>query len=216
LYDYNGEKYIFAGEYFRFKFFNRNHNLKMIDVALSAICGRLNEFLAGKLQTGNSNMAILSNIIDRAGNYVISDNDSLVMTYLYAQEERIIKNANRRSGAYPSTSLNLFVMFTAFTPKEGNYQESLRVLSGVFSFFQANPVFNQSNTPYLPDEIEKLTPEIVNPEPMQISQLWGMNGGKHFPCIIYKFRMIVINEGIQFGGPVPFTGFRGESTGDLF
>ncbi len=72
---------------------------------------------------------------------------------------------------------------------------SVKFLSATLSFFQSNCVFTHSNTPDLNRNIEKLTFEIVNQDLQNQSHLWGTLGGKYLPSILYKVRMVTIQEG---------------------
>jgi hypothetical protein len=91
-------------------------------------------------------------------------------------------------------NLNLFILFSSYFIDK-NYPEALKFLSAVISFFQSNAVFNHSNTPDLDDRVEKLTFEIVNQDLQNQSHLWGSLGGKYLPSILYKIRMVTIQEG---------------------
>jgi len=63
----------------------------------------------------------------------------------------------------------------------------------VIAFFQTRTVFTPSNTPDLPPGIEQLTVEIENLTTTELSNLWGILGGRYLPSILYRFRMITID-----------------------
>jgi hypothetical protein len=182
----------------------------MIDQVLSTISSRLNSFLQAKCGLPEDKPVMVSNIIDRDGNYAFGEKGSVIISLMHIQEERVNVNTPRPVGTQPTVSLNLTVMFSSFKYTESDYLTSLRNLSGVISFFQANPVMTPYNTPDLPMEIEKMNAEMVQQEAMNMSQIWGMNGGKQFPAVIYKLRMIIINESTQSFTSGPLSGMKFE------
>lgn len=94
---------------------------------------------------------------------------------------------------YPCVNLDLFVLVSAFFNKK-NYYESLAFLSEAIGFFQKKPVFNRQNSPGLNEHISRLAFEISDTDMNQLSNLWGINGGKYKPCILYKVKTITIDS----------------------
>ncbi|MCU0429781.1 MAG: DUF4255 domain-containing protein [Cytophagaceae bacterium] len=182
----------------------------MIDQVLDTIASRLNSFLQAKCGLPEDKPVMVSNIIDRDGNYAFGEKGSVVISLMQIQEERVNVNVPRPVGTQPTVSLNLVVMFSSFKYTEADYLTSLRNLSGVISYFQANPLMTPYNTPDLPMEIEKVNAEMLPQEAMNMSQIWGMNGGKQFPAVLYKFRMIIINEATQNFTAGPLSGISFE------
>ncbi|MCB0375966.1 MAG: DUF4255 domain-containing protein, partial [Sinomicrobium sp.] len=78
---------------------------------------------------------------------------------------------------------------------EKQYPEGLKWLSGAIGFFQSHPVFNHENMSDFPASIRKVTCEIVNLNIQDMSHFWGALGAKYQPSIIYKLRMLSIQEG---------------------
>ena len=70
------------------------------------------------------------------------------------------------------------------------------MLSAAISFFQYTSVFNHNNTPDLDSSVEKLVFEMINLNIQELSQLWGVHGGKYLPSVLYKTRMVTITEDI--------------------
>ena len=100
---------------------------------------------------------------------------------------------------------NVFLLFAAHYPHASgshNYNDGLRALSGVISFFQANNFFDHKNTPTLPPNIEKLVVEHYSLTLEQQNHLWGAIGAKYLPSVLYKVRLNVYQEEeLQVGGP---------------
>ena len=55
---------------------------------------------------------------------------------------------------------------------------------------------NHQNAPDLVDPVEKLVFEMVNLNIQELSQIWGVHGGKYLPSVLYKTRMVTISEDI--------------------
>src|SRR5688572_16851624 len=69
--------------------------------------------------------------------------------------------------------LNLHVLFAA---KFQKYDEALRSLSSVLTFFQSRPVFSASSYPGLDPRIERLTVELESMTFEQLNQVWAFIG----------------------------------------
>lgn len=164
----------------------------MIYSVLSTIGDKLNFYLKNRFALGEDKV-ILSNIVNQDGSLAITESDKVVVTLVNIQEETLTSRMNNMEGMRP-INLNLYIMFSAYFIDK-NYPEALKFLSAVISFFQANCVFNHSNTPDLDPNVEKLTFEIVNQDLQNQSHLWGTLGGKYLPSILYKVRMVTIQEG---------------------
>jgi hypothetical protein len=95
--------------------------------------------------------------------------------------------------------MNLFILFsTNFTGQL--VKESLKFISVIIGFFQNNNVFTSEEYPDMKND--KLIFEIFNLNFLEQNNLWASMGAKYVPSILYKVRMIVIEEGlIQFEIP---------------
>jgi len=164
----------------------------MIYASLDTIADKLNFYLKSRFAVAEDKV-LISNLVNQDGTPAISEADKVVITLVNIQEESIGSRRSGLDGMNRPINLNLYVLFSAYFI-DGNYSEALKFLSAVISFFQANVVFNQVNTPDLPLNIEKLTFEIVNQDLQSQSHLWGTLGGKYIPSVIYKVRMITIQE----------------------
>lgn len=89
--------------------------------------------------------------------------------------------------------LNLYLLIAA-NYESGNYPEALKMLSSVIRIFQSNSYFTRSKNPELSPPLDKLTFEIFNLPLNELSHIWGGLGAKYVPSILYKVRMISIQE----------------------
>jgi hypothetical protein len=167
----------------------------MIDIALQFLRAELNTFLLAGTGSGTVQVK-LSNVVDDAGKYAFEQN-LIGASVINIEEERALK-AHLPQYLYlngkhvisePELKLNLYVLFAANFKV---YEEGLKYLSFILTYFQSHPSFTQDEFPGLDVRIERLTLELQSPTFEQWNQIWGANGGKQLPSIIYKVRMVVL------------------------
>ena len=99
---------------------------------------------------------------------------------------------SKNSGSYsqkgsPSWMMNFYVLFSAvFSEKQ--YEESLRVLSAVFTYLQSNNSFS------IPQSSGSFAIEPVNMSFNELSNLWSILGGSYYPSILCKIRALNIDS----------------------
>lgn len=146
---------------------------------------------------------IVSNLVNPDGSVAVTEPDTIVMTVVNIEQETA--SAKGRVTSKGVLNLNIYVLFSAsFT--ELNYLDGLQYLSGVFAFFNANKGLNRSNTPDMDPGIDKITFEIIKQDVQQTSYLWGSMGAKYLPSVLYKLRMVTI-EDANFDIGAPISGF---------
>ena len=154
-----------------------------------------------RLQTpGASNLVVLSNLVDAAGAAVPDAADKVAAFLVNIEREDVptrtlqpIDAGQDRVGVLqPPVHLSLMVMFAA-NFSGSTYTEALKLIANTISFFQSRPVFNHSNTPALDDGIDQLSIEIENLGLSDLSNLWGVLGGRYVPSVLYRLRMITID-----------------------
>lgn len=179
----------------------------MIYFALKIIAESLNSYLKTKFAL-NKDKVVLSEIIDKDSNDAATDRDKIALTLVNLQLEKNIQKTTYNNISNPPIHLNLFLLFSVYFGEDGSYEEALKELSSIISFFQSNHVFNHQNTPDLHNNIDKLVFEFMNHDMQNLSYIWGMLGGKYVPSVLYKVRMITIEEGNFDLFPPTFTGFN--------
>ncbi len=150
-----------------------------------------------------------SNLVDEAGKYAIGT-EEIALTLINIEEERIFKS-QQLEHAYsngqhvvlePELKLNLYIMFAAYFKQ---YEESLKFLSGILNFFQSHRSFTADRYPALDPRIVKLTLELESPTYENLNQIWTFLGAKHLPSVIYKVRLIVLQDKAQVAIQSPIT-----------
>ncbi len=176
----------------------------MIEETLTVLADQLNRYVRQDEMTEiveTRNVAVLSS--DDFG----TANGKVFLTLVNLAEETVLRNGpdyritsdNRVRYQNWPVHLNLFLLFSCpgNSSDQETYQTSLGRLSRVVEFFQANRdiIFSQIA---LPDSLSDRTDLLdmcismdlhtLNFE--QINDLWGSLGGRQFPFVMYKARLV--------------------------
>lgn len=169
----------------------------MINESLDFICSQMNEHFKKQFDVAEEK-AIVSNIINVDGSVPIQNNDKLVISLANIEQETSIANlgfTHKQGNEYQlknqPLSINLYILFAA---NFSNYSESLKFVSATISFFQANYLFTQKDYPQLSNISEKLVFELLKTDYQNVYNIWNAIGAKYLPSVIYKMRMLVINN----------------------
>jgi len=175
----------------------------MIKEALKFLVGELNEFIA--IKTGGDTTRVeLNGLVNQEGMIMIGA-DRIGCTLVNIEEERIARSQvtyapslnGNTTRINPTVKLNLYILFAA-NPKietsTTNYEEGLALISLVVSFFQSKNHFDAENSPALDSRINKLLIELYSLPVEQQNYLWGSIGAKYMPSVLYRVRLIEIQE----------------------
>lgn len=185
----------------------------MIDAAFAL----LNNQLAAYIESmgGDRLDVVMANIaaID-ATNSNLDLERKVILSLVNIEEEAALKNAgplyrNVKTLNYvnPPIYLNLYLLITAHYEK---YEDALTRLSNVIQFFQGKNSFSLKNSPpndmlLNPETYEdiQLHLEMFSLSFEQLNHLWGSLGGKQWPSVLYKVRLVKISENrITSQGPI--------------
>jgi len=184
----------------------------MIDKAFRFIADEINNYLLTKLSFADSTKIVLDNIArlqEGAGGGSVN---KIILSLVNIEEDRLSKNAENFSKTddnkvlYKNAPihLNLYCLF-AYNHGENDsestnhYEEALLYISYVIRFFQHRHVFTAANSPALDPGIEKLLMEQYTLGFEQLNQLWSVLGSKYLPSVLYKMRLVVIDEDLPSG-----------------
>jgi hypothetical protein len=172
----------------------------VLDVALKFLVKELNSYLL--LRTGSTfGEADVCKLVSDDGKWAVTE-DRIGVALINVEEERIVRSqlpeatyVNGRNVVLPpALKLNLHLLFAAYFK---HYDEALRYLSYVLTYFQSHPVFTPDQYPGLDARIEKLVPELQSLNYEQLNQVWAFIGGKQLPSAIYKLRMVALQDAGQ-------------------
>jgi len=173
----------------------------MIHIAIAHIANHLNQYLKRTFDL-NEDIVVTSNIVEQDGTVVSHINNKLVMCLINVEKDtmalRQLMNGNsggqRIATGPPPLYFNLYLMVIGHF-SSNNYSEALKFLSNSISFFQRSPVFDHASTPDLDKRIDRLVLDIENLNFQDLSNVWGVLGGRYLPSVLYKVRMVVFDAG---------------------
>lgn len=189
----------------------------MIHTTLKFLTRSINDYL--KVKNGlEEDKVFLTHVSDDTG--VAIPDKSLGLSLVNIEEEKVFKEQSptfiNGDGTVeyrnPELKLNLYVLISANyqnsdqnNPTE-DYYEGLKQLSHVISFLQAKNVFTNDNSPALAAEdpnLKKLILELYSYSFEQMYNFWSVLGSKYLPSVLYKVRMITIQEGELISEALP-------------
>lgn len=198
-----------------------------IQLALTFLLNELKAHLSSGVLTPDSTVPSsfenirLGNIVDQNDDMVP---DKLIISLVNIEEERIAKsqrfyrnlddpavkgNISNGRKYNPEIRLNLYVLFTYTTDSvseddnasTASYEKALRVISNVVGCFQKKNVFTTENTAGSGNELDAsigtLIVELTNYSLLETNHLWGYLGAKYMPSVLYKVRMLVVQESAE-------------------
>ncbi|NJO16401.1 MAG: DUF4255 domain-containing protein [Thioploca sp.] len=183
----------------------------MISHALTIVINELNRHLADIYGNTGQDQAGLGNLAEGfgAGSGSGISRNMLYLSVVNITEEKTMTNLPnqirndatlRVTYENPPIFINLLILMTA---THTDYTNALSVLSRAIRFFQSRNVFTQdtvapdsittSSVPINPlDTLEsfKLIFDLYSPTLEEVNHLWGTLGGKQYPFVLYKLRML--------------------------
>jgi hypothetical protein len=170
----------------------------MLDVALDFLVKTVNAWLL--LRTGSDFGKLeLNRIVDDAGKWSFTK-ERIAVAVISIDEDRILKShlpevtlvGGQHVVLQPELKLNLDLLLAAhFT----HYDQALKYTSLVLTYFQSHPSFKQAEYPALDPRIEKLNVELVSLGYEQLSQIWAFVGSRQLPSMVYRLRMVALQDG---------------------
>ncbi len=192
----------------------------MIDSALMLLRGELENFIQhDKGQNFNVELGNIALFEKENKDF----EEKIIITLVNIEEESTLKNGrnirNSMTGyeyISPPVNLNLYLLITSNLREvaniEGSYTKSLSGLSYIIEFFQYRNSFNLGNSPSAQtvDSLEntemqnmKLCIDLYTLTFEQINHLWGSLGGRQLPFVMYKARLVSIqNKNIRKDAPI--------------
>ena len=186
----------------------------MLDIALQFLTGELNAYIVTSDRTGFTKVKA-GPVVNGKGEYTI-DGDTVGLSIVNIEEERVLKSqgleyrlvGDQNVVLEPELKLNIHLLFAAnYTV----YDVALKAISHVITFFQSRPSFTSEQYPALDRQIAKLSVELQSPTFEQLNQIWGFIGAKQLPSVLYKVRMITIQDAAVKTVKPPVTKIQGDT-----
>ena len=180
----------------------------MIDVVLDFLVKTVNTWLA--LRTGTDfGQLEMNRIVDDAGKWTLTK-ERIGVAVINIEEDRILKSHlpevtlvnGQHVVLHPELKLDLHLLFAAHFTR---YDQALKYLSYVLTYFQSHASFKQPDYPGLDPRIGKLNVELLSLSYDQLNQVWGFLGSKQLPSVLYKVRMVALQDREPAGVAAPIT-----------
>jgi len=166
--------------------------------AIKFVRDELNVHLNRIFQT-ESDSVVIGKVHEPDGTVSPGITDKIVISLVNTERTAINgRTLVSRNSANPipqdrSAPLNMSLhILVASTFKD--YSVALKYLSHTAEFFRSRGEITQNSFAPLPDGIEKLDLLPENTSTIELSNLWGMMGGNHYPSLQYKLRMIALDS----------------------
>jgi hypothetical protein len=169
----------------------------MVDSAVKFLASELTLYL--KRRTASDLVKVVpGGLADDSGKWAVAEG-SVGLALVNVEEERVLRaqvpDRFLVNGSHvvvqPELQLNLHLIFAA---RHNSYEHALRYLSYILMFFQAHPSFTPGEYPALDANIAKLNMELLNYGPEQLNQVWAYIGTKYLPSVVYRARMVVLQD----------------------
>lgn len=177
----------------------------MISKALALIVSQLNYYIP---PLAGADEVVLSNIALHEAPDQNEMRNKVVLSLVNIEEESTLKNNpyfQKKTSSIdylnPPIYLNLYVLFSANYPQD--YDTALIRLSSVIKFFQSRKSFDINSAQPLPNQLDLQNPDDVDLYITldlysmtfeQVNHLWGSLGGKQMPFVMYKVRLVKLQD----------------------
>lgn len=196
----------------------------MIDSALLLLRGELENFIQNDKGDSSINVDLRNIALYEKENRDLED--KIIISLVNIEEESSLKNGRSFRSSLsgyeylsPSVNLNLYLLIVSNLSikndeglQENSYFKSLSGLSYIIEFFQHRNSFTLSNSPTFQTQERLENPEMQNMKLFidlytltfeQINHLWGSLGGRQLPFVMYKVRLVSIqNKNVRSEAPI--------------
>ena len=181
----------------------------MLDVAVSFLADQFNAYLLRRTGSASLGQVVPGGILDEKGNLAIASG-TITLSLINIEEERVLREQvptrifsnGREMVLQPELKLNLTLLFAA---RMNDYPLTLKALSNVLTFFQSHPFFSADDYPALDPRIGKIVMELYSVSPETLNQIWASVGAKYQPSVLYRARLVTIQDQEPFMPGEPIT-----------
>ena len=181
----------------------------MLDVAVGFLAEQFNTYLVRRTGSMALGKVVAGGLVDDSGKLAIASG-TVGLSIVNIEEERVMREQvparvmvnGRELTLQPELRLNLTLLFAA---RMANYDMTLKALSNVLTFFQSHPVFSADDYPALDARIGKIVMELYSVTPETLNQIWASIGAKYQPSVLYRARLVTIQDQEPFNLGEPIT-----------
>lgn len=187
----------------------------MLDIALDFLLKTVNSWLVSRVGGTGFGQLELTRIVDEAGKWTIGK-ERIGVALINVEEDRVLRAQvpestlvnGRQVTLQPELKLNLHLLCAGnFT----QYDQALKYLSLLLTYFQAHPLFKPEEYAGLDSRIARLTVELQSLGYEQLNQVWAFVGSKQLPSVVYKVRMVAVQDREPMAVAPPITAIGQEA-----
>lgn len=172
----------------------------MIYQTLSFVQGRLNAHLEQGFPSDTKHV-VVSDIAQGGATPTQGTENKIILSLVNIERDATAtrtmpsqhSQADQITTTNPSLNLNLDVIIASRF--DDHYGDGLKLLSAAIGYFQARRQFTIQQDPDLPKGLSKLTVEWVDVTNRSAHNMWTAFGGRYLPSVVYKLRMLSVQEG---------------------
>ena len=171
----------------------------MIHVAMNFLKTFLNKELNSKLGLSSGTVSVKITSVNKD----TAPDNKIHLTLVNIEEEKTLKNQNYyrkvspdndfHSVINPEIKLNLYILISAQF-ETNNYSEALKQISYIITIFQGKNVFNQTDLTVDAQPLETLIVDLYSQTIEQINGLWQAMGSNPVPAVMYKVRLLIMQD----------------------
>ncbi len=169
----------------------------MIEHAVAHVVAELNDYFNVRSQI--SDRAVTGSLFDLQGSFNQKTRDKVVVSLVNVEQDRTYRSVEtyekRPDGTgeqvKPPVKVNLYLLFIA---NLSDYDEAMKALGQVMSFFQHRPRFDYASIPALAEDEGRMAFELHSMSFEQLNHLWGALGGKYLPSVVYKVGLFDVRD----------------------
>jgi hypothetical protein len=166
------------------------------------VARKLDEVVRERLRSNPSDRkVVLTSLMDLNGTVSVKEDNVLILSLVNMQQDSVAGGTNHRYSTpqvsvaqSPPIYLNLYLLLGVYFKAE-QVRDGMDTLSIAIAYLQGKPLWNVQNTPDLSNGVERLIFEMESLDFHQQSHLWGSIGAKYIPSVVYKMRMMIIDDG---------------------
>ena len=167
----------------------------MLGTIFNVIVKELNHFFQRKLELSDKELVLLEKLIHPDGKLNDLCAERIVCSVVNIQEENLFTPTLTRNPKKFRAPVQLSVGIL-FAANLNDYTNALDMINEIVNYFNGKPVFTPHNTPVLPNSVEKITAELLTLTFEQQNHLWGSLGGHYLPSVVFKFRILALENDI--------------------
>lgn len=171
----------------------------MIHLALQYIVGEMNAYLNLRSPALDQSRVVNGSLFTLEGTVNNGTRDKIAVMLVNIEEDHVYRSVEtfqkRPDGTsqfmQPEKKVNVYLLFVA---NFADYDESLKAVAQVISFFQHRHSFDYAAIPALSIQEGRMLFDLFSPSFEQQNHLWGTLGAKYMPSVMYKVGLIDIRD----------------------